>query len=115
MIFVLKFSNIKQKGKYFARDNQINKIRESSESVKSSMWFINVTQSSYTRPKVNVFSLRHAFTNSSAHKYLVCLAKIISTNLFLLHSWVSLHFFILFMNFHDFFIYKVSTYKVRLW
>ena len=84
MIFVLKFSNVKQKGKYFARDNQINKIRESSESVKSSMWFINVTQSSYTRPKVNVFSLRHAFTNSSVHKYLVCLAKIISTNLFLL-------------------------------
>ena len=48
------------------------------------MWFVNVTQSSHTRQKVNVFSLQHAFTNSSAHKYLVYWAKIIFVNLFLL-------------------------------
>ena len=45
MIFVLKFSNINLKGKYFARENQkINKIKESSKSVKSSMWFVSVTK-----------------------------------------------------------------------
>ena len=48
------------------------------------MWFVNVTRSSHTRQKVNVFSLQHAFTNSSTHKYLVYLAKIIFVNLLLL-------------------------------